>query len=178
MNAIASLRDGDERARQSLAHLLGKLRDPAGIATLGQLALDDSEAVAAKAAFGLGQVGGEAAAGLLVPLLTDERGAVREEATRSLGRIPEAGWLLRDAAADASAVMRLHAMEALAGHRDPADVPVLIAGLHDADPEARLAALLALGERPEPEATDAMAEQASSTDDRTRLVARRLLGLP
>ncbi|MCG6567752.1 HEAT repeat domain-containing protein [Tessaracoccus sp. ZS01] len=176
MNAIASLRDGDEQARRSLAHVLGKLRDPVGIATLGELAHDDSEEVAAKAAFGLGQVGGEAAAKLLVPLLSDERGAVREEVTRSLGRIPEAGWLLRDAAVDASAVARLHAIEALAGHADPADVPVLIAALHDADPEVRLAALLALGERPEPEAAAAIREEASSTDDRTRLVARRLLG--
>ncbi|MFD0867284.1 MerR family transcriptional regulator, partial [Tessaracoccus lubricantis] len=38
MNAIDSLRDGDERARHSLAHLLGKLRDPAGVATLADLA--------------------------------------------------------------------------------------------------------------------------------------------
>lgn len=175
-HAIEELADGDERARESLAHALGKFRDPAGVEALRRLLADPAETVARRAAHALGQVGGEAAAAALLPALSDERRSVREEAAASLGRLPEAGCRLRDAAADESATVRQHAVEALGSHRDPADVPVLIAALADLEGEVRLAALMALSERPEPEALAAVAAAASSSDGRLRAVARRLVG--
>ena len=174
MDAISSLADGDEQARHALAHALGKLREPAGVPTLAALLTDSAAPVAAKAAFGLGQIGGEAAVAPLISALGDERQAVREEAAASLARLPEAAGALRDAAAGAPPPVRLHAVEALGSHADPADVPVLISALRDEDPEVRLAALLALGQRPEPAAAQAVRGEASSVDDRIRMVAERL----
>lgn len=174
MDAIASLADGDEQARHSLAHALGKLREPAAVPTLAGLLADPSEAVATKAAFSLGQIGGDASVAPLVAALGDERQPVREEATSSLSRVPEAAGALRDAAAGGSPSVRLHAVEALGGHADPADIPVLVNALRDDEPEVRLAALLALGQRPEPAAAAAVRAEASSADERTRMIAGRL----
>ena len=174
-HAVQELADGDEQARHSLAHALGKFRDPSGVAVLSSLLRDPLEQVAQKAAFSLGQIGGEAAAELLVDALSDARERVQQQAAEALARIPEAGWSLRNAAASGALTVRQHAVEALGSHADPADVPVLTAALTDDDPEVRLAALMALGARPEPEALAAVAAVASSDDGPTRAIARKLM---
>lgn len=178
VDAVHALADGDERARHALAHALGKLRDPAGVPALRALLADPDENVATKAAYSLGQIGGEQAIEPLLSGLGDERPAVREEATSSLARLPEAGWALRDAAAAGSPTVREHAIEALAGHDARADVPVLVAALRDPDPGVRYAALLSLGQRPEPEALAAVRAETASPDSRTRAVAQRLAPQP
>lgn len=171
-DAIHSLADGDEQARHALAHALGKFRDPSGIEVLGRLLNDEAEQVARKAAYSLGQLGGEKAAERLVPALSDTRVHVRKEASDSLARIPEAGWLLRDAASHGSATVRQHAVEALGSHSDPADIPVLVTALDAAEEEVRISALMALGERDEAEA--AIEAAAQHTDQRLRAIATRL----
>lgn len=174
-HAIQDLADGDEQARHSLAHALGKFRDPSGVPMLSHLLRDPVEQVAQKAAFSLGQIGGEAAAELLVDALSDAREPVQRQAAEALAHIPEAGWSLRNAAASGPPTMRQHAVEALGSHADPADVPVLAAALTDDDPDVRLGAIMALGERPEPDALAAVVDAASSHDGPTRAVARKLL---
>ena len=175
LGAIETLADGDEQARHSLAHVLGKLRSPDTVALLGRLVADPSETVAAKAAFSLGQIGGGDAVELLGGALADLRLGVRDEATAALGRLPEAEPTVRRLAAAGSATVRAHAVEALGFLHSPESVPALIRALEDDDAEVRFAALLALGDAEGPEAQRALEALVDSPDRQTRLVAARLL---
>lgn len=175
LGAIETLADGDEQARHSLAHVLGKLRSPDTVALLGRLVADPSETVAAKAAFSLGQIGGGDAVELLGGALADLRLGVRDEATAALGRLPEAEPTVRRLAAAGSATVRAHAVEALGFLHSPESVPALIRALEDDDAEVRFAALLALGDAEGPEAQHALEALVDSPDRQTRLVAARLL---
>nr|WP_231980575.1 HEAT repeat domain-containing protein [Tessaracoccus coleopterorum] len=67
------MRGGDAQSRHALAHVLGKLRDAASAGTLVELLADTDERVAAKAAFSLGQVGGDEAVTALVEALREPR---------------------------------------------------------------------------------------------------------
>ncbi|AQP46202.1 hypothetical protein BW730_00020 [Tessaracoccus aquimaris] len=166
---------GDQRTRHSLAHTLGKLRDPEGVAALAVLLADQDEAVAAKAAFALGQVGGVPAAEALVAGLGDARELVRDESGSALARTPEGIPLLILALRDASATVREEAADALGQAASVVSVPALIATLDDDVEAVRFAALVALGQVDDERAGRAIGEAVDSPDVRTRLVARRLV---
>ena len=170
-----ALSGGDERARHSLAHVLGKLRDPAAVPALAPLLRDEAEQVAAKAAFSLGQVGGAGAAEALIAALGDRRPAVRDEVAAALARLDGSSPLLIEALRDPAPEVRALAAEALGLAREPAGAGPLADLLRDGDPEVRFAALLALGQLDVEAAGRAVEGEVDSPDDRTRLLARRLV---
>ena len=172
LGPIMALADGDEQARHSLAHVLGKLRSPEAVPTLGGLLADASEMVAAKAAFSLGQIGGASAVDALSAALEDPRPAVREEVTASLGRLPEAEPALVNLATHRVATVRAHALEAL-GLLGLA-TPTVLSALGDPDPEVQFAAVFALANATGPDVTAALQAATASSDPRVRLVAQRL----
>ena len=172
---VEKMLHGDKRTRHSLAHTLGKLRDPDGVATLAVLLADPDEAVAAKAAFALGQVGGTPAAEALAAGLGDERSLVRDESGSALARIPEGLPLLIMALGNLSPAVREEAADALGLAAAVEGVPALVAALDDEVEAVRFAALVALGQVDDERAGRAIGEAVDSPDVRTRLVARRLV---
>ena len=170
-----ALATGDQGARLSLAHVLGKLRDPAAVTMLAGLLADVDATVAAKAAFSLGQVAGPGAVDALIGALDDPRPAVRDEVAASLARLDGSVGPLLKATSDPSPSVRALAAEALGLIRAPAGVGALAALLSDPDREVRFAALLALGQLDGEEAGRAVAGEADSPDQRARLLARRLM---
>lgn len=170
-----ALAAGDQGARLSLAHVLGKLRDPAAVPMLAGLLADVDATVAAKAAFSLGQVAGPGAVDALIGALDDPRPAVRDEVAASLARLDGAVGPLLAATSDPSPSVRALAAEALGLIRAPAGVGALAALLSDPDREVRFAALLALGQLDGEEAGRAVAGESDSPDQRARLLARRLM---
>ncbi|MHA6525875.1 HEAT repeat domain-containing protein [Tessaracoccus sp. G1721] len=171
----SALATGDSRARHALAHVLGKLRDPAAVPVLEGLLADEDAAVAAKAAFGLGQVGGAGALEALVVALGDPRSVVRDEVAASLARLDGAVTPLVVALSDQRAPVRALAAEALGLTQDPSAAAPLARALTDPDEEVRFAALLSLGGLDVPEAARAVEGMVDSPDERTRLLARRLV---
>lgn len=171
---VAQMIDGDARTRHSLAHTLGKLRDPASVAPLSTLLTDDDSTVAVKAAFSLGQIGGREAAEALLVALADPRSLVRDEAGASLARIEESVPLLIAALAGPSPVAREAAADSLGLRAAPEAVDALILALSDGHESVRFAALVALGQVDDARAGRAIEEAVNSPDERTRLVARRL----
>ena len=164
-----------EAATWALAHVLGKLRTIEALPQLSLLLTDDVPEVAAKAAFSLGQVGGDEAVQLLIGALEDDRVAVRDEATSALGRLPESLASLTAAASHPLPQVRAQVTEALGFLAHPEAVPVLIAALEDDDADVRFSALLALGSAEGPEARRALEALTAAPDRRTSLVAARLL---
>lgn len=175
MAAIGTLAEGDAQARHALAHVLGKFRTVDALPHLDPLLTDEADEVATKAAFSLGQIGGDDAVGLLGSALADERLAVRDEATAALGRLPEATPRLVDLAGNVDATVRLHAVEALGLLGGPDAAATLIGALSDDDAEVRFAALLSLTDVEGPEARSALEALVESPDRRTAVVAARIL---
>lgn len=170
-----ALATGDRDARLSLAHVLGKLRDPGAVSMLAGLLEDEDATVAAKAAFSLGQVAGHGAVDALIGALADPRAAVRDEVAASLARLAGAVEPLLAATSDPAPLVRALAAETLGLIRAPASVGALAALLSDPDREVRFSALLALGQIDGQEAGRAVAGELDSPDQRARLLARRLM---
>ncbi len=170
-----ALADGDELARHALAHVLGKLRDPAGVPVLAELLRDEAVQVASKAAFSLGQVGGPGALDALIGSLGDPRPGLRDEVAGALARIPGATRPLMEALSDPAPAVRALAAEGLGLARDPAASGPLANLLADPDPEVRFAALVALGQLDGDAAARAVEGQVNSPDGRMRLLAGRLV---
>lgn len=166
---------GDVRARHALAHVLGKLRDPGAVQVLARLLMDPDERVAAKAAFSLGQVPGPEAVSALVSALEAARPLVRDELVASLARVEGAVPPLVEAVSSGDPSVRAPAAEALGLIGDPAAVGALAVLLGDQDPEVRFAALLALGQIDDDQAALAVQSMIDSPDERTRLLADRLV---
>lgn len=173
---LARLDDPDAGVRLQLAHVLGKLGDPAAAPALAGLLDDPDEAVAAKAAFALGQVGGAEALGALVAHLGRHGPLFADAVTTALGRFgPEAAPALVEALGAGGAPVRAHAAEAL-GYRGDAQAAAPLAGaLSDPDAAVRFAALVALGQVEGDEAGRAIEGALNSHDERARLLARRLM---
>lgn len=172
---VAALEGSDARGRHALAHVLGKLRDPAGLPALAKLVTDPDERTAAKAAFSLAQVGGPEAIAALVGALGDERDRVRDEATLAVARVDGALDPLASALGSGDVRVREQAAEALGILGDDRAVPPLVAALGDGPEPVRFAALVALGSIGGPEAQRAIAGVVDSPDVRARTLARRLM---
>lgn len=172
---VAALEGGDQQSRHSLAHVLGKLRHGDGLGALARLLGDADEAVAAKAAFSIGQLKHPGGVRALIGALDDERVSVREAAAASLAELPEASDALVSALGGPSARTRAMAAEALGFRREVGAVGQLRAALADDDHEVRFAALLALSAIDTRESADAVEEATTSSDDRVRLLAERLV---
>ena len=129
------------RRRAALA--AARIRDPRSIVPLGALLNDADTAVAATAAFALGQIGPaavEAAAALRTATLTDADAGVRRAATSALGRIgPAAVPVLVAALSDTEKGVRQAAATALE-EIGPAAVPALAAAIYGAEVAVREAA--------------------------------------
>ncbi|CAL8975005.1 hypothetical protein TESS_TESS_00735 [Tessaracoccus sp. O5.2] len=170
-----ALATGDDQSRHALAHVLGKLRDPAAVPLLARLLRDEAVEVAAKAAFGLGQIGGAGAVDALMGALGDARSLVRDEVAAALARVDGADEPLLAAVTDPAPTVRSLAAEVLGLRASPGSGPALAGLLHDPDREVRFAALMALGQIPGDAAGRAIEGEVDSPDEHTRLLARRLV---
>jgi cyclophilin family peptidyl-prolyl cis-trans isomerase/HEAT repeat protein len=175
------------RRRAALA--AGRIRDRRSITPLGALLSDADTAVAATAAFALGQIGDTSAVPMLVPLVEPARIAASPttvgEAAYALGKIrhPRARAalerLLTDAPRDGAGVREAVGMALLAIWRQGRPLPVdaITPWLRSADPEIRWRAAYALARRGEPRATAALFPFAADPDPLVRsFVARGLTG--
>lgn len=160
-----------------MAHVLSKLHDRAAVPAIATLLGDPDRQVRLKAAFALGQLGGDEAAAALLEVLgrgdEEERETVADALTRTgvdvleplLARISGGSPLVRAQVADALG----HLVDA----RAIAGLATLAA---DPDGDVALSAVLALaGHGDDPAAHDALVVATGSSDPRVVLVAQRLL---
>lgn len=176
--------------RRQAALTLGRLRVAGALPRLVQLTQDPDTAVAATAAFGLGQLGDTAAVAALLPLLAPEAArrapTVAAEAAAALGKLPSASAarglvdFLRHTTAEAG---RAPAVEQalLAAWRHPRQaIPatVILPWTGAGDPEVRWRAVYALVRRPDPVAAPRLLELAADVDARVRAHALRGLTAP
>ncbi|CAN5829738.1 hypothetical protein BH23GEM6_BH23GEM6_25380 [soil metagenome] len=175
------------RARAALS--LGRLRHAAERDVLLRLLQDADTAVAATAAFSLGQIGDTTAVASLTALMNSSgpaRWTVAAEAAYALGKLRSA------AAADAlvellstSEVGRMtraepHASALLATwrHPRPADASFITRWVSSPDPELRWRAAYALVRRPTPAATTTLQALLADPDSRVRALGVRGLTAP
>ncbi|HEY7770486.1 HEAT repeat domain-containing protein [Longimicrobium sp.] len=186
----AALTSPSAPLRRRAALAAGRIRDPRSIAPLGALLNDPDTAVAATAAFALGQIGDSAAVPLLVPLADPARivaaPTVVGEAAYALGKIrhPQARAalerLLTDAPREGPGVREAVGMALLAIWRQgrPTPVDAIAPWLRSADPELRWRAAYALARRAEPRATAALFPHVADADPLVRSFAARGLTGP
>lgn len=172
---VERLGGGTAEARHALAHVLGKLRDADAVDDLVTLLGDPDERTAAKAAFSLGQVGGGGAVSALVHTLGDRRERVRDEATLAVARLPQATGRLMQALGDDDPLVREHAAEALGLAGDSGAAGALAVAAADREPSVSFASVMALGQLSGETAGRAIIDALRSDDERTRLLAARLL---
>ncbi len=146
---IRSLRDGSPKARFWSARILGEIRDPRAIRSLGDALLDSDSEVRSASTWALGQIGERGTAPLLEPLLRDPLWYVRAHAAESLGKLGDGSYapVLGESLRDRSWWVRKNALDALVRLGDPAK-PVLLKTLQGDDRFARecaVEALLSLG---------------------------------
>lgn len=173
---LPHLADDDPRVRLQMVHALGKLANPAAIPALAELLTDQDEAVAAKAAFALGQIAviDPAATWPLINEVGSPRPLLRDAITVALERAQTGDDTLIALLASQDAATRAHAAEILGGRRVPGATEAIIRLVDDPDDEVRLTAILALGRLDNEEAGRAIAGAIDSTDERVRLIANRL----
>lgn len=111
-------------------------------------------------------------------VVEDEEATVRARATAALAAAggAEAIGALRKALEDDAGIVRVHAVHALSRAERDAAVPLLskvLAG--DPDPQVRLAAAIALGSMPTPDARAALEGAAADANPEVRHEARRTL---
>lgn len=188
----AHLADPDAGVRRQMAHVLGKLADPRGVAPLAALLGDPAPEVAAKAAFGLGQLGGPDAVAALAAALGRGAATQRAGVVTALGRLgaagastpgaaelPGGGATPRSEAAGAAMAAlaadnpaaRADAAEVLGLLEDPAALPALAVAASDPAEDVRLAALMALGALP---GAAPVLRGAAEAEGRTGALARAL----
>ncbi len=112
---IRTLRDGGPHARFWAARILGEIRDPRAIRSLGDALLDAEPDVRSAAVWALGQMEDRATAPLIEPLLRDPRWYVRAHAAEALGKLgdPAHGPALGEMLRDSSWWVRKNALDAL-----------------------------------------------------------------
>ncbi len=186
MDASAASASPDTRRRTALA--LGRIRDPRARLLLERLLGDADTAVAASAAFALGQLGDSAAVAALAPWMDATRAAsaptVVGEAAYALGKLRTTaaraaveGFL---ASAPAGTDVRALGPALLAAWRmpRPAGIPPVARWLSSPDPEVRWRAAYSLSRRASGEGTRALHAHLlpdAEPDARVRALAARAL---
>jgi cyclophilin family peptidyl-prolyl cis-trans isomerase/HEAT repeat protein len=170
------------RRRAALA--AGRLREPAAVPMLVRLLADRDTAVAATAAFALGQIGDTAAVTALVPWLVAGRAeaapTVAGEAAAALGKLrsPTAATALESFLASGTVTAARspaveHALLATWRHPRPADPTPLLRWTESPHPEVRWRAVYAAVRRPTPAAAPRLLQLARDPDPRVRALAVR-----
>ncbi|WP_445337256.1 HEAT repeat domain-containing protein [Clavibacter sp. CFBP 8614] len=174
--------DRSSGVRTQALHVLSKIAHPSTVDDLVPLIDDADEAVAAKARWALARIGDARA----VPLVAAHLGAADAEARNALTDVLAAFGsaavpTLVVALGDARSVVRAQAAEALgrigSPDADPA-VAALGSAAEDADAEAAVSALMALGAIDGEDARAAIQRATSAEDPRIRAVAERLAARP
>ncbi|MBV9772791.1 MAG: peptidylprolyl isomerase [Gemmatimonadetes bacterium] len=189
LEPVAASPNRELRRRAALA--VGRIRDARGLPLLVRMLGDADTAVAATAAFALGNLGDTAAVAALVPLVDAGRIAaaptVTGEAASSLGKLRTSlgrtavESLLRTAPLDGPGAREAVGQALLAVWKFPragADLPVIIRWTAARDPELRWRAAYALTRRPAPQAAPTLASLVGDADWRVRSFAVRGLAAP
>lgn len=173
---LARLRHRDPAVRLQMAHALSKLGDAAAVTPLVALLNDPVPEVAAKAAFALGRLGGAEAQEALVGALGHGQPLVRDAVTTALAPLGESVVAAVSAVlASPSVLAREQAAEVLGYLQSPDSVSALAPAVRDENAGVRMAALMALGGIAGESADAALAEAVSHPDERTSVLATRLL---
>lgn len=181
----AAVADAHPEVRRQAALAMAGLRDPAALPLLQHQLADPDTAVAATAAFALGQVGDTAAVPALVALLEPARArawpAVAAEAAAALGKLRNVSahqalrQLLGTAPVDAPSRGTAADEALLAIWRYPRgeDFAAVARWLAAGDAELRWRASYALVRRPDPRAVPLLLPRITDLDARVRALAAR-----
>lgn len=166
----------DPVVRAQAAHALSKVGDASVVPLVAQLLGDDSPVVAAKAAQVLGRFGGPAAQRALVAALGQGPDDVDAAVVAALEHAGDGVVdLLVPLLHGVSPRVRAGAAEALGLIGAPSAAAPLAPLLRDPDSCVRFEAIVALGQLPGDAATAAIEGARSSSDDRLRHIAARLI---
>jgi HEAT repeat protein len=144
----AGLYDEDAYIRENTVEALGHLADPSLASALVASTLHDASWTIRMATMrALAEMGDASVIPHILPLLKDDRAAVREVAAEVLGQFarPEALPGLQEALKDESPFVRYTAVRSIAHIGDAAAVPAVLALLESDDNELKLQAIKALG---------------------------------
>ncbi|MGE0681077.1 MAG: HEAT repeat domain-containing protein [Candidatus Binatia bacterium] len=149
----------NEQARTAAINALGKLKDPAAVSDLLEIANDEGDAWAVRKASveALGEIRDSRAVDSLVNTLGDQYATVREASALALGKIgSNQATLPLLATLDTSSLwaLRVAAANALGAIRDRRATPPLSSALRDRYAAVREAAAGALGKLGDPDAVD------------------------
>ena len=175
---VAALNDSDEEVRWCAATALGSIKDPRAVPPL-IAALKDADFFMMPALItALGDIGDSRAAG---PLLQAAKNTTMSDAKWALSNaLVKLGAPAIDALAaalnDPDPGVRLYAVTALAGIKDPHAVPPLIAALKDADNDVKKAAATGL-EAAGPAAFEPVTAALNAPDPAVRSVLLILLNV-
>jgi len=142
----------DERTRERIAGILGRIRHPDALAALHAMLRDESEAVQREAIAGIGSQGRAESVSVLKPFLVAKDPRVRLQTAMALGRIGRSDEsarssvlaLLRLSSADDDHRIRKAAVVGMGLLNHPAAIPVLIMRLRDENATVRTLAHLFL----------------------------------
>jgi len=187
ITAAASHRSSVVRSRAALS--LGRLRHAEGREVLLRLMQDADTAVAASAAFALGQLGDSTVAGDLAALMNAsvaDRWTVAAEAAYALGKLRSAAAAdaLMDLLASADPTRRSRAEPVASAllatwrHPRPVDIGFITRWASSPDPELRWRAAYALVRRPTPAAATTLHALMPDPDSRVRSFSVRGLTYP
>lgn len=169
------LEDPHAGVRLRMVHVLSKLRDRAAAPALVRRLADADAAVRAKAAFALGQVGGDEALVALVGTLGSDDPLLADAVVSALERFGAAAVEpLVGALSSGEAAVREQAAEALGFLGDAAATAPLAVALDDPDAGVRFAALVALGALGTDEARAAASALVDAPEPHLRALARRI----
>lgn len=166
--------DPDENVRKAALEQLPHLDTPRAAALLAKALQQDTSRARAAAAQALGQLNDHGAVSLLLDATSDEDVWVRYFAVRALakhGGQAAIDRLAQLSAADAAMPVRLAAIEALGAMTEPAVLDVLLARVHEDEPELCVAAVVALGGLDAERAVQTLLAAVRSDDPRRRLAA-------
>jgi len=171
---VAKAKSADAALKARLAGVLGQRGDDAAVPFVLDAAKDNDPGVRVAAYRSLGALKAEAAVGVLIAAVGAEKEAPqRLAAEQALARIP--GKKAADAIAAAIGKSQKDAkaglLRALAGHRDPVHLAVLLDAAKDPDAGVRVAALEALALLDAPKAVPAILDALNAEDKAVRAAA-------
>jgi HEAT repeat protein len=178
MGAVSAMKGGDSAAALKAIDEIVAKRSPGAAAELVK-ALSGDEAVARRAAIGLGELG--ATAELLAALKNEALPLpIREHVAAEVGRLPtkpDAFLGLSFLAAQGSPARALPAIDSLTKYTDPEPAPALEKGLKNPSSRVRIHAANALATIKEVDSIKAMSNAASANPDDTTAIEAAMVTL-